>query len=209
MFQALKKPTVALSEKYWHQASTPHFLPENNSLQSKVFFRGGIQPATAIVFSGNSSIVDKEYPNQSFNVTIDLLGKHGDTVIVGDTVGYSMYSEKDAFLLLINVTPTGIVHVIYPYEQHELVKIGANQTIRLENLGIVEGPPGKEVLKLIAFQEKPVGFDQFLGAEDIRPGSSQYQRLEKMLGMRGKEITQISNSRGIAQHTISVDSVAL
>lgn len=127
LFQVLKKNTVAISAKYCPNISTPHHLPENFSLQSKSFFRSVIKPTSQDSLSSSLLIADKEYPNQKFNVTVDLLGKHGDTVTVGDSVGYSMYTEEDAYLMLINIGPTGTLHVIYPYYESELGKAKAQK----------------------------------------------------------------------------------
>lgn len=207
LFESVKEQAVEISRKYCDHVSTPHALPENSDLQSTVFFRSIEKPVSAVVSSDSSSLADKKYPNQSFNVTLDLLGKHGDTVRIGDTVGYSMYTEEDAWLLLINIGPTGTVHVIYPYYKSELAKAKAHQTVSLENLGKVTGPVGKEVLKMIAFKEKPQGFDEFVGIENIRPGTSRYQQLEKILGVRGDGKDRVRSSAGIAQHTIWVKSI--
>ncbi len=207
LFESVKEQTVELSGKYCRHVSTPHALPENSDLQSKIFFHSIEKPVSAVALSDSSSLADKKYPNQSFNVTLDLLGKHGDTVRIGDPVGYSMYTEEDAWLLLINIGPTGTVHVIYPYYESELAKAKAHETVRLENLGEVTGPVGKEVLKMIAFKEKPQGFDEFVGVENIQPGSARYQKLEKLLGLRGAGKERISNSTKISQHTIRVVSI--
>lgn len=77
----------------------------------------------------------------------------------------------------------------------------------MENLGNVTGPAGKEVLKLIAFREKPQGFEEFMGIDDVQPGSAWYEKLEKLLGLRGTDKERISNSNKISQHTIRVTSV--
>ena len=208
LYKAVKDATVSHSEKHF-MVSTPHALPENGTLQSEHFFRGVKKPVPVKppVVVRETTLATKKYPNQSFNVTVDLTGKHGDTVWLGDTVGYSMYTENSAYLLLLSINHEGTVYVIYPYEQEELAKVKAKQTVRLDNLGEVAPPVGREVLKLIAFQDKPQGFDQLLAGEDIRPGSSLYQQLEEMLGLRGSNKDKISTSKAIAQQAITITSM--
>ena len=207
LFDSIKKPTVAISSRYCESVSTPHALPENDGLQSRSFFRSAAKPASVAAPSSVSSLAEIRYPRQSFNVSVDFSGKYGDTVTVGDIVSYSMYTEKDAWLLLFAIGPDGLVNVIYPYYPRELVQVKAKKTILLKNLGVVVGPAGKETIILIGFQKKPRLFESLMAQENIRPGSATYRNLTEMLGLQNNNTINITALGEIAQYSIEITSV--
>ena len=206
LFQAVKEPTVYHSKKHWgkYRESTPHALPKNSELQSRSFFQ---RKKIAVTPVAKPTLANIQYPNQSFNIAVDILGKHGHNVWLGEKLGFSMYTEDDAYLLLFNINKVGAVSVIYPYEQHELALVPAGKTVSLHNLGEVTPPLGKEILKLVAFKEKPAGYESLLAADAIRPGTDLYRQLEGMLGVRGSGNDTLRQSGAIAQHGIIVRSV--
>ncbi len=152
-------------------------------------------------------LIQKQYPQSRFNVWLDLAGKQGDIILEGEELSFTIQSEKGSYFLLLNISPEGLVNIIYPYYPSEVVKTGKRESVNLTGLGEVVAPFGTEVLKLVAFRNKPQGFERFIGKENIQPGTGLYSELENLLGVRGPQRDDVSNSQDLSQHTIWVESV--
>lgn len=117
--------------------------------------------ATQLVQSVNTA--------QQFNVTLDLSGsRQGGVLIEGEKVGFSITSERSAYLLLLNVDPRGKVNVIYPSQHSELVPISAGAVLSIpldpeQHQFEIQEPFGTEYLVAYAFEQKPVGIEQLMG----------------------------------------------
>jgi hypothetical protein len=151
-------------------------------------------------------VIEKQYQNSSFNVALDLKGKKGNKVEMGDFLSFTMQPEKEAYLLLLNISPLGQVNVIYPYDAFETAKVSNAKPILLKKLSQVVGKPGTEIMKLFAFQEKPLGYDQLLRQGNIEPGHPSWKLLTELLGISGPNRLIISRSPDIAENTIVITS---
>jgi hypothetical protein len=138
------------------------------------------------------NLVDLTYPEQSFNVSLNLLGpREGGYLMAGESFGVTIRLEKPAYLLLLNISPAGKINVIYPYFKKEIKKFPADIPLRLANLGAIKKPFGIEYLKVFAFQQKPEQLHEFLNKSNVLPGSDLIQTLETMIAPNSNH-----NSRG-------------
>jgi len=92
--------------------------------------------------------------NNSFFVDFDMYRSgRGGSVVKGETIGFSIRSEKQAYLLLINFDSQGSAQVIYPYDETELKPLPAHQLLAKPNFSEVYGSTGLEVLQIYAFTQ--------------------------------------------------------
>ena len=133
-------------------------------------------------------LINLVYPQQQFNVEVELIGSYQKSIISEDeSFGFEISSEKPAYLLLIDVDPSGAVHVLYPFETTELLPLVPGEKRILASKFRAHWPFGTETVKLFAFTRKPHGFDMFLGKEDIHPDSTLFGNLERLVGVRGAQ----------------------
>jgi len=97
--------------------------------------------------------LNKRYP-EDFSVEIDFQdnGVSG-TLTEGRAVGFSLRSSQDAFMLLIDIDPNGIVNVIFPYNVNEIKKYPSNEIATLSNISHVSSPFGRDIVQLYAFDK--------------------------------------------------------
>jgi hypothetical protein len=142
-------------------------------------------------------LVGLTYPQQKFNVGLDLLGK-GGVLTEGDKIGFAIRPEADSHILLINVDPHGFISVIYPYKDEEMALVKGGRELRLPDIGEVTAPGfGTEYLKVFAFRQRPVGFERLKGAE-FWPEDPKFNDLLRML----------EQAPEAAQMTMTVKTVA-
>ena len=152
-------------------------------------------------------LINLIYPQQQFNVEIELIGSYQKSIISEDeTFGFEIRTEKPAYLLLIDVDPSGAVHVLHPFDKSELQPLAPGEkkimTGRLRALW----PFGTETVKLFAFTHKPKTLELFLGKEDIHPDSALFNNLERLVGVRGMKSTRASVRTDAAQAALNLTS---
>ena len=152
-------------------------------------------------------LINLVYPQQQFNVELELIGSYQKSIISEDeTFGFEIRTEKPAYLLVIDVDPSGAVHVLHPFDKSELQPLAPGEkkimTGRLRALW----PFGTETVKLFAFTHKPKALELFLGKEDIHPDSALFNNLERLVGVRGMKSTRASVRTDAAQAALNLTS---
>jgi len=152
-------------------------------------------------------LINLVYPQQQFNVEIELIGSYQKSIISEDeTFGFQIRTEKPAYLLLIDVDPSGAVHVLHPFDKSELQPLVPGEKKILTGRLRALWPFGTETVKLFAFTHKPNALELFLGKEDIHPDSALFNNLERLVGVRGMKSTRASVRTDAAQAALNLTS---
>ena len=152
-------------------------------------------------------LVNLIYPQQRFNVGIELIGSYQKSIIGEDEVfGFEISTEKPAYLLLIDVDPSGAVHVLHPFETSELQPLKPGEKRILKGRFRAHWPFGTETVKLFAFTRKPPALEMFLGKEDIHPDSTLFANLERLVGVRGLQSNRAATRTDAAQDALNLTS---
>jgi len=152
-------------------------------------------------------LINLVYPQQQFNVGIELIGSYQKSIISEDeSFGFEISSEKPAYLLLIDVDPSGAIHVLHPFETSELQPLVPGEKRILTGKFRAHWPFGTETVKLFAFTRKPYAFEMFLGKEDIHPDSTLFTNLERLVGVRGLQSTRSAARTDAAQAALYLTS---
>jgi hypothetical protein len=152
-------------------------------------------------------LINLVYPQQQFNVGIELIGSYQKSIIGEDEVfGFEISTEKPAYLLLIDVDPSGAVHVLHPFETFDLQPLMPGEKRILKGRFRAHWPFGTETVKLFAFTHKPQSFELFLGKEDIHPDSTLFTNLERLVGVRGRQSKRAALRTDIAQAALNLTS---
>lgn len=92
---------------------------------------------------------------QDFSLELKMLGMaKGSTAMEGEHVGFAVRASKESYLLLMNIDSHGNFTVLYPYTLAELNPIARNQVIKLEAIGTVQAPFGRDHVIAYAFDKK-------------------------------------------------------
>lgn len=102
-------------------------------------------------------------PNSTYNVFVEQTGP-SDFLLEGDEIGFRIESKSKAYIVLLNVDPHGNINILYPHNPSEMRAIAANSEISI-NIGEVHPPFGTELVRVLAFRERPAILDQLRGAE--------------------------------------------
>ena len=106
-------------------------------------------------------LIDLTFPDQDFNVTLEIPGNRG-FLRQGEPFTIEFSAEKDSHVLLVDVDGEGYVSVLYPFDAAEARPVRSGRVPASGELR-VSPPFGTDFLKLVAFQEKPAGFDRWMG----------------------------------------------
>jgi hypothetical protein len=107
-------------------------------------------------------------PGQQFNVWLRAGDDDGKTVFhEGDKAGFTIRSERQAYLLLLNVDSQGYVTMLMPENAASSPGIEAGCTLKTPQVGQVMAPFGMEFVKVFAFPEKPQGLAEFAGGDGV------------------------------------------
>lgn len=134
------------------------------------------------VQQGILALVDVCNPNQSFNVTLDLIG-HAGHLPLGESLGFSFDVEEPAHALLLNIDPKGNINIIYPFDETEAAKVSGKKSFK--EIAEIKAPVGTEILKLFAFKDKPESYADFYyvnNKEGIEAGTDKFWNLLEMVG---------------------------
>jgi hypothetical protein len=152
-------------------------------------------------------LINLVYPRQQFNVEIELSGAYQKSIIAEDeTFGFEIRTEKPAYLLLIDVDPSGAVHVLHPFDKSELQPLAPGEKRVLTGKCRIIWPFGTETVKLFAFSHKPQALESFVGKEDIHPDSLLFKNLERLVGVRGLQSTRAEIRKDAAQAALQLTS---
>jgi hypothetical protein len=152
-------------------------------------------------------LINLVYPRQEFNVEIELSGSYQKSIIAEDeTFGFEIRTEKPAYLLLIDVDPSGAVHVLHPFDKSELQPLAPGEKRVLTGKCLAIWPFGTETVKLFAFTHKPQALESFVGKEDIHPDSLLFKNLERLVGVRGLKSTRAEIRTDAAQAALQLTS---
>ena len=102
-------------------------------------------------------------PNRTYNVFVEPTGS-SDFLLQGDEIGFRVWSESRAYIVLLNVDPHGNINILYPDNREEMQPLEAHGKITL-NIGKLHPPFGTELVRVLAFRERPAILDQLRGAE--------------------------------------------
>ncbi|MGD8990676.1 MAG: caspase family protein [Desulfobacterales bacterium] len=152
-------------------------------------------------------LINLVYPRQQFNVEIEISGSYQKSIIAEDeTFGFEIRTARQAYLLLIDVDPSGAVHVLYPFDKSELQPLVPGEKKVLTGKCRAIWPFGTESVKLFAFTHKPDALESFVGKEDIHPDSLLFNDLERLVGVRGLKSSQAAARTDAAQAALNITS---
>jgi len=114
------------------------------------------------------------HPNPPFKVNVWVTDKDRRDFRLGENIVFGIKSERDCYVLLINLDSKGDFHIIYPNRYHHDNFVRANATVLIPDkkmsareFQLQFGPPaGEETVKLIATTE-PLNLRN-LGLGDFR-----------------------------------------
>jgi len=94
-------------------------------------------------------------PNPSFKVKVWIDKAEGATYYAGEKLTIYFQSTRNCYLTLLDFTPEGEVHQIFPNRWHRDNYVRAGKTYRIPAPGdgfefTIKGPPGEEIIKAIA-----------------------------------------------------------
>ncbi len=124
---------------------------------------------------------------QRASINIDMAvkeGLSGNTVELGDTLAFSVRSEKPVYLVLLNVNSKGVIEPLYPYFSHETRVIPAQQvkyipSINKQDWILVQEPVGVDHLIALGFAQEPPFLKEFIKKEVLLLHSDLYKKLMK------------------------------
>ena len=128
-------------------------------------------------------------PRRTYNVFLDPIGP-SDFLLEGDKIGFRIQSEKEAYIVLLNVDPHGNINVIYPCKPSEKQALAAHRELIL-NIGRVYPPFGTELLRVLAFRERIALLDQLDCTKPFPPTHALFDSLMAA-------ITRAKESGGLA-----------
>lgn len=127
---------------------------------------------------------------QSFNIDLSLLNPYsGSTLKIGDKIGFSLESQREAYAMLINFNTEGKLDVLYPYDIGESPFVSPAEPLKLD-FGIRVTPPiGIDQVIAIAF-DSPIPEIDALRGKRISMTTLLYL-MEKYRGHWSKNIQKV------------------
>ncbi len=96
---------------------------------------------------------------KKYGVMAEIIGSSG-VYFTGMDMGIALHLESESYVLVFDITPQGLVNIIWPYEISELKKI---QGLSYPGLTTLTGKDnGTEMLVAIAYYKKPSFWDRVL-----------------------------------------------
>jgi len=112
-------------------------------------------------------LIELRNPKQNFNVWMSPRSYEGKTVFFdGETLNFTLKSEADAELLLLDIDSGGNVCVLIPRSENAQVRISNGEKLDKE-IGKVTPPFGVDFLKLFAFKTKVEGLKKFATGDGV------------------------------------------
>jgi hypothetical protein len=140
-------------------------------------------------------------PTQDFNARLETGPHPGKTVFQeGETLDFTIRSERSAFLLLLNVNPVGDVQVLLPESGTSEARAMKGVPFHVRGLGAVSPPLGVEYLKLFAFSGKVDGLQRLASGDGaLNPAGKDFAELLELLKNRSdwaESIQQVTTTQG-------------
>ena len=129
-------------------------------------------------------------PKQRFNVWLRAGNDDGRSVFQeGESLNFSIRSEEDADLLLLDIDSHGTVCVLLPENAPSSTRISKGETLRTRDIGVVEPPMGVDFLKVFAFKQKVSGLSKFATRDGmLDPTSKAFSELLDIIWTLDKAI---------------------
>jgi hypothetical protein len=143
-------------------------------------------------------LVDWRDPSQSFNVRLDIDPKEDGVRYLGSCVQIGITPDRASWLMLVNVDVLGEVTVLYPYRTAEAALQTAGKRVQVVD-STIEQPVGTEVMKLLAFLDKPNGYEQWVGKQ-FSPESQEFNDFLDFLRQPGAGRSQTSKIMFSSDH---------
>jgi hypothetical protein len=124
-------------------------------------------------------LINFTYPDQDFNVSLDVPGNRG-FLKERDQFVIDFSAERDSHILVFDIDSGGTVSVLYPFTKEEAKAVRKGRIPAPPDSLRVSPPFGTEYLKIVAFVEKPAGFDRWIEAT-FSPIQPDLDELLKML----------------------------
>lgn len=154
-------------------------------------------------------LIDLSYPEQQFNVFLELIGPYQKSIIREDErFGFEIHTEKAVHILLIDIDPAGAVHVLYPFDMTELQPVVPGVPKILGGRYRAFWPFGTETLKLFAFLNRPDELETLMGRQDLYPGSPEFETLAKMVGIPSRTFPDVPVENNAAQAVLQITTYA-
>ena len=133
-------------------------------------------------------LLEKKWQNPGSNVFLEILGKQG-ILFDGDSLGFSIETQSDAYILLINIDHAGNINVVYPYDESETAIVKKGQGLHMSDDCKVSGEfLGTEYLKVFAFPTLPAEISKLMG-ESFSPEDPLFNTLLTMLNQQKNAVT--------------------
>jgi hypothetical protein len=109
---------------------------------------------------------------QDFGVYLGLYGSGlGSVLVKGEEIGFSITSDREAYLLIVDIDPKGSINVIYPYYKEELDSVPAKIAMIKPSLGRVSGPFGRDYVQVYAFDRLSKDLKKLMGVKQFTRNS--------------------------------------
>jgi hypothetical protein len=109
-----------------------------------------------------TQLANLQNPNPPFNVDVQVNGKDYDEIRVGKEVAFTVRTDRDAYVYLVDVDPAGKMTVLFPnmYAKENFLNAGMVYEMPAQNLYRLQvgGPAGPELVKAIA-TTKPLNLE--------------------------------------------------
>lgn len=127
------------------------------------------------------ALIDLKFPDQDFNATVEIPGNRG-FLKQGEPFTIEFSAERDSHVLLVDIDNEGYVSVLYPFSAEEARPVRKGRVPSSGELK-VSPPFGTDYVKVVAFQEKPAGFDRWMGAsgQHFSPTGPELAQLLRMI----------------------------
>jgi hypothetical protein len=132
--------------------------------------------------AANSITQYKTSNSASEGLSLTLDDPIGSIYQEGEEVGFTIRTDRDAYVVVFNIDTEGFVHLLYPQDRKNLRKFSANRIHYIpedrEQTLVVGGTTGIEFVFAVAVEnrdyinEEEIGF---LAANDITPDSNNFQ----------------------------------
>jgi len=135
-------------------------------------------------------------PNQQYNITLDLSGdRQAGLLVKGEQIGLTVSTERDAYIMLIDIDPAATATVLYPGSRSEVVPLKAGGILTIPDPDNpsdhieVRGPFGTDYIIALAFTRKPKDLHRLVGAT-VPSDSPLRPLLDGMVNSREKGVAR-------------------
>ncbi|MBF0344947.1 MAG: caspase family protein [Nitrospirae bacterium] len=151
------------------------YLPSGDKLYEASDLEDAIKRVTRYVKV--RKLVTLSNQSQKFNVYINVGGTNSRSVFKNvESLDFTIKSEEDAYIVLLNVDAAGYVTVLLPKSGDSGTPVKKGIINEFKGLGKIEPPFGAEFIKVFAYKDKVDGIDRVIG-KTIDPSSDDFVKL--------------------------------